>query len=190
MRVSTPGLREAKRQATSRALAWAAFELARERGLDEVTIDDIADAAGYSRRTFANHFSCKEQAVAAVALDQVRRGLETLPPLPDDLPLLDWLAALARHQVSEGLLTRFRELTALSVQAPTLEPYLADVQRQIRLLGQAAIAARAGSDASPLHVRILAGAVYGAITSVLDGPVPVPLPEFLDTVFTHLRTGF
>ena len=47
------GLRDVKREATARALAQAAFDLAVERGLDGFTTDDIVSRAGYSRRTFA-----------------------------------------------------------------------------------------------------------------------------------------
>lgn len=61
--MSEPSLREIKKLATARELAAAAFELARERDLDEVTIDDVVERVGYSRRTFANHFSCKQEAV-------------------------------------------------------------------------------------------------------------------------------
>ena len=64
--MSTPtasGLREAKKRATARELAIAAYTLVRERGYDAVTIDDIAADAGYSRRTFANHYAGKPEAV-------------------------------------------------------------------------------------------------------------------------------
>ena len=39
--------------------------LAVERGMDGFIVDDVVQQAGYSRRTFANYFSCKEEAVAA-----------------------------------------------------------------------------------------------------------------------------
>lgn len=202
--VTEPGLREAKRRATAHALAQAAYDLAVERGLDAFTIDDVASRAGYSRRTFANHFSCKEEAVTALALERVRGGLDTLPPVPEDTPLIDWLMALARHQLSGGMLPLLRQLRALADTHPHLEPYLADVQRQIRQVAQQAVAARAGAGTSPLYPHILVGAAYGAVMSVLDGHVPlrlpddpgpeppgaVAVPEFLATVFTHLRHGF
>lgn len=202
--MTEPGLREAKRRATAHALAQAAYDLALERGVDGFTIDDVSTRAGYSRRTFANHFTCKEEAITALALERVRGGLESLPPVPEDIPLIDWLMALARHQLSGGMLPLLRQLRALADAHPSLEPYLADVQRQIRQVAQKAVAARAGADASPLYPHILVGAAYGAVMSVLDGHVPlrlpgepgppppgaVSVPDFLTTVFRHLRHGF
>ncbi len=63
-------LRDIKKEKTTNDLAEAAFELAIERGLDGFVVDDIVQRAGYSRRTFANYFSCKEEAVVTVALNQ------------------------------------------------------------------------------------------------------------------------
>jgi len=198
------GLREAKRRVTTLALAQAAFDLAAERGVDGFTIDDVTTRAGYSRRTFANHFSCKEEAITAVAVEMVRRGFETCPESSDEASLLDCLATLARHQVSGGLIPLLRRLQDLSDDHPALVPHLANVHREIRSVAQRAVAERIAPDASPLYSHLLVGAAYGALTSLLDGRIPVRLDgapdsdasdvvtpdRFVDIVFSHLRTGF
>lgn len=59
------GLREQKKQATRQALCQAALRLALERGPNNVRVDDIAEAAGVSPRTYNNYFSNREQAIVA-----------------------------------------------------------------------------------------------------------------------------
>lgn len=60
-----PGLRERKKAATREALRRAALRLALERGPENVRVDDIADDAGVSPRTYNNYFSSREQAIVA-----------------------------------------------------------------------------------------------------------------------------
>ncbi|MQA94998.1 MAG: TetR family transcriptional regulator [Streptosporangiales bacterium] len=68
------GLRERKKQATREALREAALKLALEHGPDNVRVDDIAEAAGVSPRTYNNYFSSREQAiVAAVTAEREAR---------------------------------------------------------------------------------------------------------------------
>ena len=72
-------LRERKKIATRQALYEAVLRLALEHGLDNVTVDAIADEANVSRRTFSNYFANKEEALLygdqlriARLLDEVR----------------------------------------------------------------------------------------------------------------------
>jgi AcrR family transcriptional regulator len=67
-------LRERKKQATREALRTAALRLALERGPENVRVDDIAEAAGVSPRTYNNYFSSREQAIIdAVTADRAAR---------------------------------------------------------------------------------------------------------------------
>ncbi|HEY2195856.1 MAG TPA: TetR/AcrR family transcriptional regulator [Actinomycetospora sp.] len=61
----TVGRRERKKQATRAALSRAAVRLSLEHGVENVTVEQIADAADVSLRTFFNYFSSKEEAVVA-----------------------------------------------------------------------------------------------------------------------------
>lgn len=61
-----PSLRERKRTDTYRSIHDAAAELVLDRGLASVTVDEIAERAGVSARTFFNYFPTKEDAVVGV----------------------------------------------------------------------------------------------------------------------------
>ena len=86
------GLRERKKLDTRWALSDAALELALERGLDNVTRDDIANRAGVSLRTFNNYFTGKYEAVAFRQLDRARQSLAAFRERPAGEPL--WAALM------------------------------------------------------------------------------------------------
>ena len=58
-----PGLRERKRLATRRAIQLAVLDLVVQRGLENVTVDEISRVADISPRTFFNYFTSKEEAL-------------------------------------------------------------------------------------------------------------------------------
>ena len=92
------GLRERKKQQTREALHRAAVRLVAERGLAQSTIEDIAEAADVSPRTFFNYFSTKESAVLGMhseAAESVARWLHDRPA--DESPVEAVRASLRRY---------------------------------------------------------------------------------------------
>ena len=81
-------LRDRKKRATRAALQAAALGLALERGPENVRVEDIAEAAGVSARTYNNYFSSRDQAiVAAVAADRAAHVAAALVARPAEAGL-------------------------------------------------------------------------------------------------------
>lgn len=74
---------------SARALELIALELFHAQGFDETTIDQIASAAGVSKRTFFRYFDSKPSVLWAafdLEVDNLRR---ILAAMPDDLPVME-----------------------------------------------------------------------------------------------------
>jgi AcrR family transcriptional regulator len=83
-------LRDRKKAATRQSLHEAALRLAMANGLDGVTVEDIADEAGVSRRTFSNYFANKEDAILHADRERTGRLLSLLAARPGEEPA--WVA--------------------------------------------------------------------------------------------------
>jgi AcrR family transcriptional regulator len=82
MSETTPGRRERKKRRTRDDLMEQAARLFAEKGFDETTTEDIAEAADLSQRTFFRHFSSKEAVLygdMAELRDRVRAALVERP---------------------------------------------------------------------------------------------------------------
>ena len=94
----TAGRRELNKARTRQAMVDAARELARERGLEDVTAEEIADRAGVSRRTFFNYFAGIESVVAAGLAEPLQRIAAALLGRPAEEEPLTAIAAALREQ--------------------------------------------------------------------------------------------
>ncbi|MGW7514401.1 TetR/AcrR family transcriptional regulator [Streptomyces sp. NPDC054796] len=96
------GLRERKKEATRRSLHDAAVRLALEHGVENVTVEAIADAAFVSRRTFSNYFASKEQALFHRDRTQVASLVAHVRARPDDEPPVRALLHAAERMRAES----------------------------------------------------------------------------------------
>jgi len=99
MTQTATGLRARKKQQTRLALAQAGLRLFAERGYDETTLAEIADAAGVSTRTIFAYFPGKEDILFA-SFETMREALaQALAERPEGQ---DALTALREFIVSEA----------------------------------------------------------------------------------------
>src|SRR5215211_4628627 len=96
----TAGLRERKKLATRLALHEAALRLVAERGLDRVSVDDIATAADASPRTFFNYFATKDDAVIGIDPTEPARLAAACAARPAHESAVEALRAVEREQAA------------------------------------------------------------------------------------------
>ncbi|MFI6515054.1 TetR/AcrR family transcriptional regulator [Spirillospora sp. NPDC050679] len=161
---STTGLRERKKAATRQALHDAALRLTLEHGLDRVTIEAIADAAGVSRRTFSNYFDGKEDALLYGDEERMRQLLAAFSARPADEPAWAALRGAVHQMFAEHDFDPNRAVrTRLAKRHPSLlERQLARFAELERDLAER-IAAREGRDPDDLRSRVLAASFLLAL---------------------------
>src|SRR5690606_33360660 len=179
------GLRERKKAKTRRTIQEQALRLFAERGYDETTVEQIAEAAEVSPSTFFRYFPTKE---ALVLRDDYAAVLHAaLAAQPADAPLGTVLretfrTAFARLSLEEQSDLRLRirlQMTIPSLRARSLDALLRTVD------GLAAeLVLRFGRGPGDLEIRSLCGAVAGALVPVLVAWVEQdgrrPLGEMVD----------
>ena len=161
------GLREQKKQATRKALREAALRLALERGPDNVRVDDIAEAAGVSPRTYNNYFSSREQAiVAAVTTEREARVAAAVAARPASARLADAVVeAIVEQYTDPG--SHDRDVLLLITTRPALRDAFVDTAAQIEHPLIAVIAERLG-DTDRHTARVLAASVAAAVRVALE----------------------
>jgi AcrR family transcriptional regulator len=191
-------LRERKKLATRQALGSAAMELALDRGLENVVIEDIAAAAGVSPRTFSNYFTSKYEAIAALALDRSFQIGEELRRRPAGECL--WEA------IRQAVLAVYAPATEVpdprriaAVQLVTSSPALRGEYLKALAIMQyemaQAITERTGGD--PAADTFVTRALAGAVTSVLQAAMerwlfadrPLALIPVIETALREMAEG-
>jgi AcrR family transcriptional regulator len=188
--------RARKKLATFRALSTAARELTLERGLEAVTVEDIADAADVSVRTFFNYFSCKEEALVGVepaVLAELGDELRERPAEEAPLEALRAVLATGVDDVAEAV-RRWSLRTELVRRHPSLLPRHLAALAEIEAALVRALAARLGTD--PAKDPFPAVAVAAAMATLRaaaswweDAGRPGPLDKTVDAAFATLGRG-
>ena len=166
-------LRERKKAQTREALAEAALQLFADKGFEHVTVDEIADTAQVSRRTYFRYFPTKE---AVVFPDRERRLLQFQEMLAsrsaDEAPLETVrraLMELARdYEENRARVMLQQRIVEGSL---TVLAYDAELDRQWESAIAVALGDRVGRitpQADRRRARLQAGALMGAIRAILN----------------------
>jgi AcrR family transcriptional regulator len=189
------GLRERKKRETRDALTRAAFELFVERGYDETTLAEIADAAGVSTRTIFAYFPSKED-ILFCSMEALRDAL---------------VLALAGRPAGVDALTTLREFILTSAQDKTeLDHELARVVAgdatlsshkrarisELQEVLSAAIANDLGVGPDDLRPQVAAASLTAAFEvlerqerGLSQEPTPEEIAEAIDPIIAFVRAG-
>jgi AcrR family transcriptional regulator len=162
-------LRERKRTRTRLMIQSEALRLFDEKGYAQTTVEEIADAAAISPRTFFRYFPSKEDVVIWDEYDPL--AVDLLASRPDDESLAETFRALMQETLGglhrrdpARLLARVR----LAVTVPELQARFLDEQtRGIEQLAPLLVRKR-GAPTDELKLRVIGSALFGAVTVALD----------------------
>lgn len=141
-----PGLRERKKAQTRQRLADVAFALFRERGFNNVTVAEIADAADIAVSTLFTYFPSKEALVFDDDEAHEQRLVAAVRERPESVSILDALETQAERLLfglssNQQLVIQFQELLAAT---PQLREYFERIRRRWEKSLAVAIAQGAG----------------------------------------------
>lgn len=180
------GLRERKKLETRAQLSFAAIRLALERGgLEHVRTEEIAEAAGFSPRTFNNYFHSREEAIGAIAGDRARRVALALADRPAGEPFAEAMAEAVVSEYTRGQepdkAVMFR-VRSLMMRDCHVRPFTLHAMTRLDDELVPVIAQRLGMPDDDLFPRVLAAAVNGAIRAATE----YWLREDVDAPYTAL----
>lgn len=183
-----------RRSTTQDHITDVALELFATRGFDDVSVDDVAAAAGISRRTLFRYFSSKNAIPWAdfdAHLDHLRELLDTTPA---DLPLDTALrsALLAFNSFDDSETPRHRRRMRVILQTDALQAYSMTMYAGWRGVIAAFVAHRTDTKPGDLLPQTVAWSVLGVALTAYEqwlADEAVSLPDALSASFEVVRGG-
>jgi AcrR family transcriptional regulator len=170
-RSATSDRRERRRQRTREDIARAALRLAVQRGYDQVTVDDIAEAADIAPRTFFRYFPRKDDLLFVDHDLQLDRLRAVLADRPDDEGVLVSIRESVLEVIEEFEIEpdRTRLKRQLIEQTPSLKAQSSLRQRDWYDVLAGAVGRDLGVDPdADLRPRVIAAAIVGALQISID----------------------
>jgi AcrR family transcriptional regulator len=170
--VTTPGLRERKKQQTRAAIADAALTLFTARGFDAVTVAEVAEAANVSTATVFNYFPTKEDLLYSRFEAFEEELLEAIRTRAVGESVLDafgrFILERSRRGASRDLGERVRVTARIIGDSPAL------LARERQIVARYAdalaelIAEETGVAPDDLRPRVAAGALMAVHRGLID----------------------
>lgn len=190
-----------RREEAERLILDAATRLVAEKGLDEFTLADAGEAAGYSRGLPAHYFRSKADLLGAIA-EHIRQwffaGLDeraqARPGLGNLIAAIDFYFDICR--TDRPMMHALHTVLAGALHKPALAASIARFNRDSSALTEASIRAgiangeiRRGIDAKAWSVLVLTS-VRGIIAQWLVDPEHLDLSALRDNLVASLERNF
>jgi TetR/AcrR family transcriptional regulator, regulator of mycofactocin system len=194
-RVTETDVATDQRAAVRARVEAAALDLFTRRGFDDVTSDEVADAAGISRRTFFRYFPTKADAVWGDFAGHVARLARLLAGSPTGQPVLASICA-AYTEVNEyppAEQDLLRKRLRLILTEPALQAHSQLRYAEIDRVVAEHVARRAGGSPADLLPRLVATSTRAAATSAFEvwlADRDAVLSRVLRRAFDELAAGF
>ena len=189
-------VRERTRRAVRDELTQLAKDLFVEKGYDETTIDDLAAAAGMSKRTFFRYFASKEELVMGKYEVLGEQLAEDLAGRPADEPIWSSLRQVF-GRVVEYFESEARGATAVAMENivrdhPTLNAsYLERVSRMQELVLDQARARTGQQNPADPRTAAIVGAAFSCLIAAwatwLTSNQARPFGDLLDQAMDSIR---
>ncbi|MFC4910553.1 TetR family transcriptional regulator [Actinomadura gamaensis] len=187
----TTGLRERTRRAVRRELADLALGMFVERGYDATTVEDVAAAAGLSKRSFFRYFPTKEDVLFGDVEELAGQVAEAVRSRPAGEAPWRTLRAVLREWEPRIHAAR-RDLDALRLveATPALRARLHQKRDELRALVATALRDRPGGDLDAFTADLLTAAAGAALDAAtrewLRSDGTLDRAELIDKAFDAL----
>jgi AcrR family transcriptional regulator len=192
-----PGLRERKKQRTRDTITRAALRLFAERGYDQTTLAEIAEAADVAPRTIFAYFGSKEDILFSEeggVLNDLKRRLDERPPGTTTVDALREFVGCMESPDEEDKLRK-----KIIMANPGLQMRMRARHGQLEPMLAESIARDLGTDPGDIRSLLIAASMTAAFESVSDrffeadsGGEPITHEQgmaILDQVLEFLRGG-
>lgn len=157
------GLRGRKRAQTHARIQSEGMRLFIERGFEETTLDDIAEAAGVSRRSLFHYFGSKEEIVFSAKANFPDLIVEAVGLRPADEPLLDMVENALIDLAMRFQSSQTRDLARLIHDTPALSAGDQAKYEKIERVLADALADRKGLAGPDIDCRVTAATAIGIL---------------------------
>jgi mycofactocin system transcriptional regulator len=183
-----------RRSTTWDHLSNVAIDLFAARGFDEVSVDDVAQAAGIARRTLFRYYPSKNALPWGDFDAHLERMRDQLTELDPSVPIGDALrtALLAFNTFDEAETARHRRRMRVILQTAELQAYSMTMYAGWRTVVAVFVARRLGVNAGDLMPQTVAWTMLGAALSAYGhwlADESVSLTQALDDAFDTVSGG-